>query len=41
MSSEKEERWIELYQKYSESVINPSNLYLPPADSQDEPDTEK
>lgn len=31
-SAPKRERWEELYEKYAESVKNPSNLYLSTSD---------
>jgi hypothetical protein len=27
-------RWVSLYEKYSEAVLNPSNCYISPEDSE-------
>ncbi len=36
----KQDRWVELYEKYAEEVLHPSNIYLPPvASEKDEPET--
>ena len=37
MSDSKDERWAELYEKYSASILNPSNTYLQPAEENEKP----
>lgn len=38
MSNNPDNRWEELYEKYSENVLHPSNLYLAP---EEEPESEQ